>query len=124
MINIDKHNTIVSNQFNPRADAYLKSAVHANGEDLEQMVRLVGRRPDAVALDMGCGGGHATFRLAPLVKNVMAYDLSEAMLAVVADESSRRGLGNVVTKLGSAESLSCPSASFDIVVSRYSVHHW
>jgi ubiquinone/menaquinone biosynthesis C-methylase UbiE len=88
------------------------------------MAGLVGHRPDAVALDMGCGGGHAAFRLAPLVNTVVAYDLSETMLTVVADEAERRGLDNVVTKLGAAESLPCPSASFDVAVTRYSVHHW
>jgi ubiquinone/menaquinone biosynthesis C-methylase UbiE len=120
----NNHNAIVESQFSPRANAYLTSAVHANGEDLEQMAGLVGHRPDAVALDMGCGGGHAAFRLAPLVNTVVAYDLSATMLAVVADEAERRGLDNVVTKLGAAESLPCPSASFDVAVTRYSAHHW
>lgn len=124
MTETDSHNAIVNSQFNPRADAYLTSAVHANGEDLEQMAGIVGKRPDAIALDMGCGGGHAAFRLAPLVNKVVAYDLSDIMLNVVADEAGRRGLDNVVTKLGAAESLPCPSESFDVAVTRYSVHHW
>jgi SAM-dependent methyltransferase len=123
-MNPKSHNAIVTSQFAPRAHSYLTSAVHANGEDLDQMVDAVGSRPDAIALDMGCGGGHAAFRLAPLVQKVVACDLSEAMLAVVADEAQRRGLGNIVTKKCAAESLSCPAESFDVVVSRYSVHHW
>ncbi|MHB8252457.1 MAG: class I SAM-dependent methyltransferase [Acidiferrobacter sp.] len=118
------HNSIVASQFAPRAHSYLTSTVHANGDDLDQMVEVVGPRPDAIALDMGCGGGHAAFRLAPLVKKVVAYDLSESMLAVVANEAQRRGLGNIVTKKGAAEILPCPSESFDVVVSRYSAHHW
>jgi ubiquinone/menaquinone biosynthesis C-methylase UbiE len=123
-MNTTTHNTLVSNQFNPRAQSYLTSAVHANGADLEQMVSLVGLRPDAIALDLGCGGGHASFRLAPLVSKVVAYDLSVQMLAVVANEAERRGFNNVVTKLGAAESLTCPSESFDVAVTRYSTHHW
>jgi ubiquinone/menaquinone biosynthesis C-methylase UbiE len=124
MMNTDRHHLIVNKQFNPRANAYLTSAVHASGEDIEQMVSLVGKRPDAIALDLGCGGGHVAFRLAPLVSKVVAYDLSDLMLAVVADEAGRRGLDNVVTKLGAAESLPCPSESFDVAVTRYSAHHW
>ena len=123
-MNTESHNAIVSGQFNPRANAYLTSAVHAKGEDLEQMALLVGKRPDAVALDMGCGGGHAAFRLASLVGKVVAYDLSEDMLAVVAAEAGRQGLDNLVTKHGAAETMSCPSASFDVAVTRYSAHHW
>ncbi|MEO7495746.1 MAG: class I SAM-dependent methyltransferase [Massilia sp.] len=118
------HNGNVDSQFGPRAQAYLTSAVHAAGADLDQMAALVGQRPDAIALDMGCGGGHVAFLLAPQVQKVVAYDLSESMLAVVAGEAERRGLSNLVTKCGAAEQLPCPSASFDLAVTRYSVHHW
>lgn len=118
------HNDIVNSQFSPQAQAYLASAVHARGEDLARMAGLVGRRPDAIALDMGCGGGHATFRLAPLVGKVVVCDISEAMLGVVAEEAGRRGLGNVVTKQSAAESLPCPNGAFDVAVTRYSAHHW
>ena len=120
----DQHNTRVSARFSPRAEAYLQSTVHASGEDLEQMVRLIGARPGAVALDMGCGGGHVAFRLASLVDQVIAYDLSGRMLAVVAEEARRRALDNIVTIQGSVEVLPYSAESFDIVVSRYSAHHW
>jgi ubiquinone/menaquinone biosynthesis C-methylase UbiE len=88
------------------------------------MTALIGKRPDAIALDMGCGGGHASFYLAPLVSKVVACDLSQAMLLAVGEEARRRGLDNVVTKHTAAESLPCPSGSFDVAVTRYSAHHW
>jgi SAM-dependent methyltransferase len=118
------HDTHVDQQFGPRADAYLTSAVHASGADLDAMAAQVGQRPAAIALDMGCGGGHVAFRLAPLVGKVVAVDLSSSMLSVVAAEAQRRGLNNLVTKCASAASLPCPSAAFDLVLSRYSAHHW
>jgi ubiquinone/menaquinone biosynthesis C-methylase UbiE len=118
------HDAHVSSQFSSQARSYLASEVHAKGPDLEELARRVGRQPDAVALDLGCGAGHTTFRLAPLVKRVVAYDLSEAMLAVVAEEATRRGLGNVAAQRGSVDSLPYPAASFDVVVTRHSAHHW
>ena len=124
MEHADQHNTIINHQFGPRAAAYLTSAVHAAGADLDRMAALVSHQADATALDMGCGGGHVTFRLAPLVKQVVAVDLSPEMLAVVAAETGSRGLNNVITKCAAAEGLTCPDASFDLAVSRYSVHHW
>ncbi len=92
------HAKVVARQFGPRAHAYLKSTVHALGQDLDMMEQRVGHRPEAIALDMGCGGGHVTFRLAPRIKKVVAYDLSPDMLATVKDEAQRRGFQNVVTK--------------------------
>jgi ubiquinone/menaquinone biosynthesis C-methylase UbiE len=118
------HDDVVLEQYDTQANAYLTSAVHAAGADLDAMAALVGQRPGAIALDMGCGGGHVTFRLAPLVGKVVACDLSAAMLETVAAESDRRGFANVVTKQTAAEALPCPDASFDIVATRYSAHHW
>ena len=118
------HDATVLEQYDSRAEAYLASAVHAAGADLERMAGLIGHRPDAVALDMGCGGGHVAFRMAGQVGKVVAYDLSAAMLDTVAAEARRRGLDNVVTKQGAAEALPCPDASFDVVATRYSAHHW
>jgi len=75
-------------------------------------------------LDLGCGAGHVSFHVAPAVAEVVAYDLSEQMLAVVADAAQARGLSNVHTRLGAAESLPFADAEFDFVFSRYSAHHW
>ena len=118
------HDSFVADQFSPSADAYVVSAVHARGEDLEALSGLVGLRPEARAVDLGSGGGHLAFALAPLTRSVVAYDLSAAMLEAVAAEAGRRGLANVETRQGSVEALPWPDGAFDIVASRYSAHHW
>jgi ubiquinone/menaquinone biosynthesis C-methylase UbiE len=116
--------TLVDDQFAPRAAAYVASPVHALGEDLNSLGELIGHRPEAVALDLGCGGGHVSFRLAPRVKQIIAYDLSAAMVDVTRREARTRGLANLEVHQGVAEKLPYPDDSVDIVVSRYSVHHW
>jgi ubiquinone/menaquinone biosynthesis C-methylase UbiE len=120
----ETHHDVVLAQYDSRAAAYLNSPVHAAGADLDAMARLVGQQPDAVALDMGCGGGHVSLRLAPQVGKVVACDLSAEMLATVAAEAGRRGLSNVVVMRTSAEALPCPDAAFDVVATRFSAHHW
>lgn len=118
------HETLVRAQFGARTDAYVASPVHATGEDLDQLAQAVGARPAARVLDLGCGGGHVAFRLAPLVGRVAALDMSAHMLEAVAAEAARRGLGNIATEHGTAESLPFADRSFDVVASRYSAHHW
>lgn len=120
---------LVASQFGPRADAYVTSAVHAQGEDLQRIAgwaaaHLTGKNGPARALDMGCGGGHVAFALAPHASDVVAYDLSPDMLAAVAKTAAGKGLANITVQQGRVESLPFPDASFDMVVSRYSAHHW
>ncbi len=58
------HETVVGDQFGPRAKAYVESAVHAAGQDLDALENLVRKAAPARALDLGTGGGHVTYRLA------------------------------------------------------------
>ncbi len=119
------HNTKVTEQFGPRAAAYVTSAVHAHGADLEQLAELAQGLPATTrALDLGCGGGHAAFHIAPHVAQVVAYDMSVEMLNAVTRTAADKGLGNIVTRQGAAERLPFPDAAFDLVVSRFSAHHW
>ncbi|SNB77475.1 pimeloyl-CoA biosynthesis protein BioC [Arboricoccus pini] len=111
-------------QYGGRAEAYLKSAVHRAGPDLQAMAaRLEGHRT-ARLLDLGCGGGHLAFTAAPLVAEVTAYDLSPEMVAVVDRHAAENGLHNIKTETGGAEHLPFEDGSFDIVATRFSAHHW
>ena len=124
MADAKSHETLVGDQFGSRAAAYLASTVHARGEDLDALTALVQARPAARVLDLGCGGGHVTFAAAPHAREVVAYDLSADMLATVARAAQERGLANVSTRQGVVESLPFADASFDMVLTRYSAHHW
>ncbi len=118
------HETLVVDQFGSRAGAYLTSAVHAQGADLEALAALVRRRPEQYALDLGCGAGHVSFAVAPHVRSVVACDLSPEMLDVVARAAAARGFDNLLTQQGVAERLPFTDGEFDCVLSRYSAHHW
>ena len=112
-------------QFGARAASYLNSAVHSKGADLDRLTDLVRKSKPACVLDLGCGAGHASFAAAAgEAKRVIAYDPSEDMLAVVAAEAARRGFTNLETRAGAAEVLSFESGTFDLIVTRYSAHHW
>ena len=115
---------LVGGQFGARAAAYLGSAVHSQGADLQALADMVQGRSEARALDLGCGAGHVSFHVASHVHEVVAYDLSAEMLEVVAHSASERGLHNIRTRQGVAEQLPFGDESFDYVFSRFSAHHW
>ncbi|TBU84404.1 class I SAM-dependent methyltransferase [Phytopseudomonas dryadis] len=118
------HVQVVQRQFGEQANAYLTSAVHAQGSEFALLQAEVAGCDSARVLDLGCGAGHVAFQVAPLVGEVVAYDLSEQMLEVVAGSAAQRGLGNLRTVRGAAERLPFADGEFDFVFSRYSAHHW
>lgn len=118
------HHQSVYQQFDEQAAAYLTSQVHAQGEDLHALQQLLQENAEATVLDLGCGAGHASFSVAPFVDSVTAYDLSDSMLSVVAATAQERALHNIKTCQGTVESLPFEDNRFDIVISRYSAHHW
>lgn len=118
------HHDNVEKQFGSQASAYLTSAVHASGRDLVRLGERLASFPDAQVLDLGCGAGHASFIAAGQVAGVTAYDLSSQMLDVVNAAAKEKGLTNVTTRQGYAETLPFAEGSFDVVISRYSAHHW
>jgi ubiquinone/menaquinone biosynthesis C-methylase UbiE len=116
---------LTGRQFGPVARNYLSSPVHASGADLERLTELSIELQVGSALDLGCGAGHAAYALARAgVERVVAFDLSQAMLDVVAREAATRQHDRLETILGVAEALPFADASFDLVVTRYSAHHW
>lgn len=118
------HDIHVTSQFGPRAASYVSSAVHASGEDLDQIAVLAAQRKPNRALDLGCGGGHVSFHIAPFAGEVTAYDLSADMLGAVKAEAGKRRLNNIITRRGSVEKIDADDARYDFVASRYSAHHW
>ncbi len=118
------HDLHVTSQFGPRAASYVTSAVHASGEDLTEIAVLAEQRKPQRALDLGCGGGHVSFHVAPFAGEVTAYDLSAGMLSAVKAEAVKRRLNNIITRRGSVERIDSDDARYDFVASRYSAHHW
>jgi ubiquinone/menaquinone biosynthesis C-methylase UbiE len=114
----------VANHYAPRASAYLNSAVHSSGADLDQIEAFVQGAANARVLDLGCGGGHVSYRASRHVREVVACDIVPEMLAQVADAARQRGLNNIFTQRTAAESLPFDNGAFDKVLCRYSAHHW
>ena len=117
------HERVVEAQFGPRAKAYVESAVHSQGADLEAIGALAESAAE-LALDMGAGGGHVAYALARHARRVIATDLSPEMLAAVARTAREKGLSNIETVEAPAERLPFEDETFDFVASRFSTHHW
>ncbi|HWJ74287.1 MAG TPA: methyltransferase domain-containing protein [Kaistia sp.] len=115
---------LAERQFGSQANAYVTSRVHAEGEDIAELAALAAAIPGARVLDLGCGGGHVSYAAAKVAPSVNAYDLSADMVAAVAREAAARGLAGIEAVQGPAERLPFADASFDVVLCRFTAHHW
>ena len=118
------HEDLVEEQFGIRAKAYVESAVHAGGDDLDAVEAVAARERPGRAADLGTGGGHVAYRLARHAGRVTAIDLSAAMLRAVEDAARERGLSNIETCAAPAENLPLEDGAFDMLACRFSAHHW
>jgi len=111
-------------QYGARARDYVTSVVHSSGGDLDQIEAELRGCHAARVLDLGCGGGHVSYRAAPHVAEVVACDVTAEMLEAVAATAAERGLANISVRQAPAERLPFPDASFDVVLCRFTAHHW
>ncbi len=106
------------------AERYGTGWSHAGGPDLAWMVEAAEPHPTDRVIDVGAGAGHATLALAPRVASVDAIDPTPEMLAVGTRLAAEREIANVTWAVARAEALPYPDATFDIAISRFSIHHW
>ncbi len=113
-----------ASHYGARAEAYVQSQVHASGDDLDEMEGILSLRHARNVLDLGCGGGHVSYRAAKYADRVVACDVTPSMLEAVAKTAAERGLANIETRLAPAEALPFEPNCFDMVLCRFTAHHW
>lgn len=114
----------IRRHFGAAASRYAASTVHRAGPDLDALVRAAALSGREQVLDLGCGAGHTAVALAERAREVVAIDVTPAMLAETRRLAASRGLSNVRCERGDACALPFESGSFDVVSSRLSAHHY
>lgn len=114
----------VQRQFGPVAAAYATSGVHKEGPELTAMLAAADLQGNERVLDIACGAGHTALAFAAGAADVVAVDVTEAMLATARRLAAEQGIANVAFQPGDAEALPFPVASFDLITCRYAAHHF
>jgi len=74
-------------------------------------------------LDVAAGSGLLSRALAPRVREVVALDLTPAMLENAREAAQRDGVSNIQFVEGAAEAMPFSDGEFDLAVTRFSLHH-
>lgn len=115
----------VREQFGRTAEGYVRSKGFAGGDDLAEAVRLLQPTQEDSLLDVACGGGHTALHFAPLVRSVVASDLTMQMLKKAQEFISEEGgVENVTFREADAEDLPFPAGSFTLLTCRIAPHHF
>lgn len=115
----------VREQFGRAAEGYIHDQGFATGDDLEAMVRLLKPLHDDNMLDVACGGGHTALHFSPLVRSVVASDLTMIMLKKAQEHISGEGrVDNVTFREADAEDLPFPAGAFTLLTCRIAPHHF
>lgn len=121
---MDKHDSLVQQEFTRQADAMSTAALFNDATILERICEAAGMKAGSRALDVACGPGIVVEALARRGGEVYGCDITTAMLAKAEARASGAGLKNVTFVPGRAEALPFENEYFDIVVSRSAVHHF
>lgn len=118
------HAERIQAQFTQQAETFGKVQAHGATELQTLLLALAKPAPHETALDVACGPGIVTCALAPLVHHITGQDIVKAMLDKARERARSAHFNNVSWIESDAASLPLPSASLDLVITRFSVHHF
>ena len=106
-----------------RADTWEHEGAAGLGDVVDAVLRAASPRPGLTAVDLGCGSGQITMRLAEAGAQVTAVDVSPEMIVRLQQNAEAEELDGVVPVVSPIEEFGLDTASVDLVVSNYALHH-
>lgn len=93
-------------------------------DDLEWIVRPLALQPHFRCLEVAAGTGQLTRAIAPLVRHAIALDRQRTQLTRGVKAARKSGITNMSVQPGLAENLPYADESFDLVMTRFGLHHF
>jgi SAM-dependent methyltransferase len=121
----ERHADVIERAFAAQAGAFEDPRFNRFfSTDAAWMFVRVPLTADDVVLDVAAGTGLVSRALAPAVRVVVALDATAAMLDRGKAEADKAGVRNLLFLRGDAAAMPFADGSFDVVVSRYALHHF
>ncbi len=120
------HAKALLEQFTLQGPGFARGSPVRSPVGLNLIVKLSKLRSGNVdsVLDMGCGPGIVACALAKGgAKKVVGFDSTPTMVELAKQEAKTQQLANVSFQEGDVYSTGLPDNSFDVVVSRFVIHH-
>jgi SAM-dependent methyltransferase len=118
------HQGLILDQFTRQATVFSTAPTITDEDALKMIVEAARPRSDDRLLDVACGPGLVVCAFAPHVREATGIDMTPAMLERARKLASDKGLTNIAWRQGDVYSLPYDDASFTIVTTRFSCHHF
>ncbi len=115
------HNEAIRQEFEKQASSFTNPTFTYR---LDWMIEELAPQPDEAVLDVASGTGHIGRAIAAKARYVVAMDLTPEMLRHGKAEADATGVRNILFEVGDAAHLPYLDASFDLVTTRFAVHHF
>jgi ubiquinone/menaquinone biosynthesis C-methylase UbiE len=123
-VTADTHRNLILDQFTRQATPFSTAKTIADQAALRLLLEFSGAGAHDRVLDVACGGGLVVCAFAAAVAHATGIDVTPAMLQHARTLAAERRLDNVTFDEGDVQALPYADASFSIVVSRFTFHHF
>jgi ubiquinone/menaquinone biosynthesis C-methylase UbiE len=118
------HQDLILDQFTRQATVFSTAPAITDEDALQMIVQAARPSLSDRLLDVACGPGLVVCAFAPHIQTATGIDVTPAMLERARKLAADKGLANVAWRQGDVYALPCADASFTIVTTRFSVHHF
>jgi SAM-dependent methyltransferase len=118
------HQDLILDQFTRQATVFSTAPAISDEDALRMIIEAARPGPDDRLLDVACGPGLVVCAFAPHVQAATGIDVTPAMLDRARKLAGDKGLANVTWRQGDVYALPYQDASFTIVTTRFSFHHF
>ena len=117
-----KHNQTIVEQFSQQAVPFAEKPEHS--DSMQMLIEMSGVSGGDQVLDVACGPGLVACAFAPHARQVTGIDITPAMIEQARGLQGEKQLKNLTWQVGDVLPLPFPGASFSVVLTRYSFHHF
>ena len=116
------HKRLIMEQFALQAIPF--SEIPGHSQSLRMLVEMAGASKTGEVLDVACGPGIVACEFACHCGHVTGIDVTPQMIAQARERQKSRRLKNLTWQVGDVMTLPFPDSRFDVVLTRYSFHHF
>jgi len=118
------HQDLILDQFTRQATPFSTASPITDANALRMILQAAAPETGDRVLDVACGGGLVVCAFAPHVAHATGIDMTPAMLERAAQLAAEKGISNARWDRGDVTALPYADGSFEIVVTRFSMHHF